>query len=1212
MAATATDNDKSRLVGHVLEQVLAGLSGRDHEDLVDVVPERTIFAGVLAPLREGTFSATSTPDGTSLGLDFRVRVPAGAETFGLRISPRWSVYHPVFPTWEQVRSANDLGVDESASDDPEPDADREDDPEADDLAEGEDSLPDILADADEVPEALATGGTSPATVPPPASSPQDVILPRVWTRKDAECQSFRVTAPTTRRFVDAVGVAELLAAMRELRSAVSGDPRTWRHIGTPRERRRDLTASDALDSRTRYTAALQSVIGNVAAPPDWGLAIQVEVLPEANAPGIVRVRVLLANTTAAFDSVRDQGDVDPLLQARAIFDAGLVVEIDGATLVPFDFLLAPKDYRSNPEMQGKGVNCVASVDPQTPSVIRTETLPVFRQPLYRTRDELQVPFGSLSTGDPATQLDGIAIKMDEYLRRWDDFLLSPPARFTPPELDACRADRARFSEEIARYRLGVASLRRDARLAEAFRLMNATFAELGRKSGGRISAWRLFQIGFIVSQLPALAVRETDMVAPDPHALALRETMNDVGVLWFPTGGGKTEAYLGLIGTALLYDRLRGKDRGVTAWMRFPLRMLSLQQLERLSRVIAELNLTRANVPTLLLGDPFTVGYFVGDANSPNAMDKKRMGRYASSDATRERGRLLRKCPFCDSGVDVQTDEGSWRLKHVCSNATCFSNTSDTLGALKGSLPLLIVDTEIYRYMPSVLLGTVDKLAIAGRQKYFAHLVRGANQKCPVHGYASYDECVESAPWSAECKLTKSKLLKLTPVMDPGPSLLIQDELHLLRDELGVFNGHYEGLLQYLGARAYLPPKVLAATATIEAYDIQAFHIYLSRASRFPEPSWEQGESFYATSKLEQFRRTYVGILGHTRAIEEGALRALALYQREIRRLARDPDRAALIMGRPDLSATEVLDLLHLYDLSLAYVNRKSVAGSIEEKVPTHIDRVLAPESLGTVSASRLTGDQGLDQVGATLERIEAERHESAGPRLDLVAATNLISHGVDLERLNMLTVCGMPSHYAEYVQASSRAARSHPGLVFVLFRGRDPRESSQFEFFSVMHEHMDRLIEPVAVNRFASNAPEKTVPGLLSGLLLHDLSPRLFAEHKIARALDHVPTLRTAIGDRPANTQGGMAQCIDLADLLLALVEVIGVDRPRPPASSSQVDNVRAKVEEVFEDQIGLIRRTMENQLAAVLPVLSSFRDIDEGIEFASLHSASLVDQLS
>ncbi|MBI3933703.1 MAG: hypothetical protein HY316_03370 [Acidobacteria bacterium] len=1012
-----------------------------------------------------------------------------------------------------------------------------------------------------------------------------------------------------------LGTQEIAAGIEEARAAMEGDPAGWRHLDIPKNRQRALGDASVLASERAYASALARQGRDRAPLPPWSASIQVESTPEPSATGVLRVRILLANATPElrlYGSDRETDEVDPLLQERPLFDAGLSVEVEGGKVIPFDFLLAPKDYRTNPEMVAKGINCVARRSESMPGRLETETLPVFRQPLYRSREDLEVRFERLDVADPTPDLERLADSMYEYLRAWDMFLaMEAQQRFSENEIAACVADREEFRREIERYQLGVETLRRDARLAEAFRLMNRAFGRLAARSGGRVRAWRLFQIGFIVSQLPALAVRDLGDDQSGEYARALQDAFGEVGVLWFPTGGGKTEAYLGLIATALLYDRLRGKQRGVCAWMRFPLRMLSLQQLERLARVIAALNVLRAEEAGLQTGDPFAIGYFVGSANTPNRLDQRAMQRYKQREDSREAVRLLRKCPFCGSPVEIEPNEQTWRLAHVCSNKDCFSNTAPSMGPYTGSLPVCVVDYEIYRYLPSVLVGTVDKLAIAGRNRYFTHLTRGVSQRCPVHGYTSYDECMEQGDRWGGCKAKKSELLKVPVFRDPGISLLIQDELHLLRDELGVFNGHYEGLLQYLGAKAYLPAKVLAATATIEAYDVQAFHIYLARARRYPQPAWEQGESFYATSRPARERRLYAGVLGHTRAIEEPALRVLALYQREVRRLVGEPRRAAEIMRRPDTAIEAILDTLRLYDLSLAYVNRKATGGSIVDKVGAHIDKLLAPENLGTLQARLLTGDQTLDEVGSTLDRIEREREDRGEPRLDLVAATNLISHGVDLERINMMTVCGMPSHYAEYVQSTSRAARTHPGLVFVCFRARDPRENSQYEFFPAMHAHMERLIEAVAVNRFASFAPEKTVPGLLGGVLLHDLSPDLYGARQIVKALDHVPTLLTALGQRPRDKAGTVVRCVDEADLLDALNRIIGVDTVRPPASPAQVRNVREKVGHVFQDLMGAIKRTDETWLSDVLNPLISFRDVDEGIEFGSLDSAGLMDRI-
>ncbi len=1176
-----TEDDKQRLVDHLMDRTVVGISGRDGRVLVDVLPSRVIFAGVLQPLRssetqaaQGGVSASDAPLGTSLGVDFRIKCEPKIETVKLRVSARWSIYYPIFPAYAEAKNANVIlsGVEET--------------PQADGDAAEEGEKTEVESSNEFKAETTNSGA---------------VVLPRKWRRANSAPTIVTIAVPRERSasFED-LGRTEIQDAMTTLSASITADPELWRYLGEPTERSRTLGDLSVLSSEESYRNALAGARQTVSLPP-WSAKIFVESIPEPEEPGIIRVRVLFANTTPEGEGVPDPG-----LEQRQLFDSGLTIEIEGGTLLPFHFWLAPKDYRSDPKLPAKGVNCAAFWDERN-QLLRTETLPVFRQPLYRTREVLEVRFEQLDSASVLDELEKVAGEMDKYLREWDDFLENNAnSLFKPDEIDACRKDRNEFLLEVERFRLGIETLRKDPRIQKAFRLMNRVFGRLALKSGGKVRAWRLFQVGFIISQLPALAVRELVPSDNSDYASSLRSALDEVAILWFPTGGGKTEAYLGLIAVALLYDRLRGKGRGVCAWMRFPLRMLSLQQMERLARVIAALNQLRAEESSISAGDPFAIGYFVGDNNTPNSLSEEDMRRYEHSKNLREEVRLLRKCPFCGNPVEIKPLRNNWRLAHVCSNAHCFSNTSSTLGEYKGSLPVCIVDNEIYRFLPCVLVGTVDKLAIIARNRYFAHFVRGAKQRCPKHGYTSYDECIER--WSG-CKSSKKDLEKLAPINDPGISLLIQDELHLLRAELGVFNGHYEGLLRYLGERAHLRPKVLAATATIEAYDTQAFHIYLSGARRYPQPAWRQGESFYATSQPPKHRRSYVGVFGHTRGIEEPALRAIQLYQSEIRRLFANPRAAAAIIQREDVNDDVALDVLRLYDLSLCYVNRKSTGGSIVDKL-VQIERQMEAEGLGTLKAQLLTGDQTIDEIGATLDRIEAERAETGNPRLSVVAATSLISHGVDLERINMMVICGMPSHYAEYVQSSSRAARSHPGVVFACFKARDPRETSQYEFFTGMHEHMDRLIEAVAVNRFASFAPRKTVPGLIAGVLLCDLTPDLYGA-PINKPLDHIPTLQIALGRAAAPKKGTQANCVSEDYIRDAVTKIIGVDKVRPPASRSQIENLRKRVDEVVDDQMGAIGRTIESQLKVVLDPITSFRDVDEGIDFGSIDSAGFVTRL-
>lgn len=1192
------DEGEIRLVRHLIDRVREGLSGRDGENLVDVDPLRSIFAGVLQAPRESDEIAASrglvtrqAPTGTALGLDFKVR-PNGSPKVTLSATVTWAHYYPVFPSWEQARAVNEAIPTEPAQSRQELGAASGDASEIREAVEVEDG--DVQIDKDEPDANLDEVEANSDT--PDGERRGKVILPRVWKRVPVTVDVAPSSINLTSRNTAFIGAAAIDSQIEEARRAAASDPNAWHHLGEPKKRHRALGDATTLATEGAYKDALAQKAGSGVVPPEWRAQLQVTSEPVIGEDGVWRVRVLFANVTPEADW--DEGD--PNLEQRALFDTCVELRIADGHLEPFDFVLAPKDYRSDSVMAAKGINCSAVLVGESPPELRTETLPIYAQPLYRTRDGMGVSFESLIGANSIETLVQISNSMRSYAVEWNDFLTSPAGQgMLTAQRKACEADKNAFDRERVGFELGIEALRRDHALFEAFCLMNKAFAVLGERSGGRLESWRLFQIAFICSQLPSLAVRELDAHAEDEFSEQVREEFAKVGVLWFPTGGGKTEAYLGLIAVALLYDRIRGKSRGVTAWMRFPLRMLSLQQLERLSKVIAVLNEMRTSEPSVSGGDPFAIGYYVGDNNTPNQVPDETMRRYEKSPVLRDAVKIIRQCPHCESAVRVDVDRKSWRIKHVCENADCFSNRDASLGALRGSLPVYVVDHEIYRYLPAVLVGTVDKLAIMGRNRAFTHLIRGVQRRCPEHGYVAYDACIEK--WNAGCKRTPSLLEKLEPVSDPAPSLLIQDEMHLLRDELGVFNGHYEGLLRHLCTVASMPPKILCATATIEAYDVQAFHIYLATASRFPQPGWRQGESFYATSSPLRYRRFYVGLSNHTRAIEDSALRVASLYQREIRRLRANLSLAQRIMAGVEDGGNLDAPVLSLHDLSVCYVNKKAVGGSIIEKL-SRASVLLDRQGLGELKGELLTGDQTIDEVGATLDRIEHEMTD-AGDKLDVLAATNLISHDVDLERINMMAICGVPSHYAEYLQATSRSARSHPGVVFVCFNSREPRERSQFEFFFPMHEHLDRLIEAVAVNRFASYAPHKTVPGILIGLLLHEYTPDLFGR-RVAKPLDDVMTFQGALGMKPA--KGG--QCLQRDELVSTIQSVIGLDAVRGPVSQAQIDNARRQVELTFDDLIGAIGRTLENRLQDVIDPLTSFRDVDEGIEFGSIDSATLM----
>jgi superfamily II DNA/RNA helicase len=234
-----------------------------------------------------------------------------------------------------------------------------------------------------------------------------------------------------------------------------------------------------------------------------------------------------------------------------------------------------------------------------------------------------------------------------------------------------------------------------------------------------------------------------------------------------------------------------------------------------------------------------------------------------------------------------------------------------------------------------------------------------------------------------------------------------------------------------------------------------------------------------------------------------------------------------------------------------------------------------------------LTGDNTMAEVGEVIERIEREKNEGDGQRLDALVATSLISHGVDLERINFLCMVGMPAKYAEYIQASSRAARNHVGLVMVCFKRADLRERSQFHYFMPNHKYLDRLVEAVPINRFSSFATERTVPGLLAGLLLSQYSVSLFASNRISKPFDNLRELRKAIDNGLLTRQ----------QIETDLQEIIGVNHPE--VDSLQQRSLTERLSEVLETNWDQIMRSVEQRLGDAIHPMSSFRDVDETLDF-------------
>lgn len=938
-----------------------------------------------------------------------------------------------------------------------------------------------------------------------------------------------------------------------------GEFDTWRKIT------RLSAPRSAFQSQETYRHFLSSLTDPIDLPP---IQVNLDVRTILMPSGMVRIGAYVVNRTATDDQSSLSSSVNT---QRHLYDVRMKCKVLNEEIEPIEYVSSPENYQFDPEVLAVGQNCATSVDRQA-QVINTQSLALHTQLRLKSKNTPEAPFEQLRD-DPFSILKGIEQEMIQYSAEWQKNIRDGNIHLrTPEEMSACERDLITFKDEFNRFQKGIEALQNDKNLLNAFIGMQNVFTRVGSIRG--ISKWRLFQICFIVTQLPALSVREQTIET---------DILDYADVLWFPTGGGKTEAYLGLISCALLYDRYRGKSVGITAWLRFPLRMLSVQQLQRAIKVIYETEQERQ----ILWGnkgsqnDPFSLGYFVGKSSTPNQLSnaewagKWKISQLASQEDIRNQLRLVRKCPRCDkNAVEIVVDEPNLRIKHVCQ----FCNLD---------LHIYVSDDEVYRYLPSVLIGTVDKLPSISWRKHFAHILGGVDSYCPKHGYRSGSYCVVYG-----CK-EAPKPIKL---YDPVPSLQIQDELHLLKEELGTFAGHYETLAETCESRGSLPPKIIAATATVEGLDRQTRHLYAREARRFPSRGYVLGESFYTMigkdeTKEPEISRIYLAFKPPYLRPPEASKQVLLIHHQVIRNLydllmSAGHEAVCEELGMDvDTSEVEIMELLGKYDATLTYVGSKAHGSRIERALNDEVSKKLKPAGTRQMEIAYLNGESSLDDIAETIENLEIPSEWNEDSRLDAVIGTSLVSHGVDVSRFNFMVMSGMPGRTAEYIQASSRSGRSFLGIVTVMLSPWLLREQSFYHRFNSFHHHMEHLVEPVPINRFSRFAVEKTMPGILAGLLNAYLAP----EYSIM--LDKVRDVDRAMNEDKFFTQD---------DLLALVLDALDVENSIHSESLQKALDDKAR--ERFRSEIRrLIAPGAANRVTDAFSrkPMTSLRDIDEPVPF-------------
>ena len=586
--------------------------------------------------------------------------------------------------------------------------------------------------------------------------------------------------------------------------------------------------------------------------------------------------------------------------------------------------------------------------------------------------------------------------------------------------------------------------------------------------------WRPFQIAFLLMDIKSITADDSD-------------DRNLVDLIWFPTGGGKTEAYLGLTAFTIFYRRLSHPEAagGTTVIMRYTLRLLAAQQFTRAATLICACEYIRQDskqkkhrYPAYPLGnDPITIGLWIGGTHIPNNNTGSNSAKYhldklvnvsspftVRSEKDRHNKFQVLKCPWC--GTKMVKDEkerkliGSWGYamdgKHFfmfCPHEDCtFTNR----------LPIQIIDEELYLKPPTLLFGTVDKFAMMAWDGRIGSFF-GANSN------------------------------------NRTPELIIQDELHLISGALGTMVGLYESAIDGLCSMKGIKPKIIASTATIRRAKEQCSVLYNREVVQFPSPGLDAEDSFFAREDIidyskGKYGRKYVGIMpaGKTKAMTE--IRSMAALLQK-----------AYTMDLPD-EVKDKLWTLTVYFNSLKDLGKAStlVDDDVKDFIIRTANRMFCGRRL-IVSADELTSRVTTTELNETLDKLE--RIEYSEENIDakkyasnVLLATNMISVGIDVARLNVMLMVGQPKLTSEYIQASSRVGRSYPGVTFVQYDATKSRDRSHYEQFRPYHDSFYGFVEPTGATPFSKPARERALHAVFVALMRNMYS---LGEDRSARYFD-------------------------------------------------------------------------------------------------------------
>lgn len=637
--------------------------------------------------------------------------------------------------------------------------------------------------------------------------------------------------------------------------------------------------------------------------------------------------------------------------------------------------------------------------------------------------------------------------------------------------------------------------------------------------GDKAASWRAFQLAFILMQIPSVV---------DPTHVRRSTDYARAELLFFPTGGGKTEAYLGLAAFTFGIRRLQGKVEtpdglldggdGVAVLMRYTLRLLTSQQFLRATTLMCAAELVRREDPTTWGSAPFTIGLWVGSSVSPKRYSEaaEQVKDVREKDGNSAYGLTVLQfdhCPWCGTPINpksnVEADDVEKRIRVYCGDrrARCpFAAGGDA----RVGLPVLTVDDEIYRHPPTFLLATVDKFARLAREGEAASLFGYVARKCPRHGYKHLD--TDNTVCGADthnAKTANGRTYPSTQVTPVGrlrpPDLIIQDELHLITGALGTAVGLFEGAIDALsswelgapGAAKPVKPLIVASTATVRKAAEQVQRLYARDVEVFPPQVLSVSDTFFSKEvPLDKAPgRRYLGVCLHGARLTLAEIRLSEILLLAGQKLFDEYGAAAepYLTLVDYFSATRELAGMRRYledDVTTRVSNPDKSTGYPRRRTPLKLgeltSRISSSEIGKTLTHLASPFDPDTDTTsGRAVIAAKLKAGEELAPRelpYDVVLATSMLQVGVDVPRLGLMMIVGQPKNTAEYIQASSRVGRegTKPGLVVTLANRARPRDMAHYEQFEHYHDTFYANVEALSVTPFSEAALERGLTGLI------------------------------------------------------------------------------------------------------------------------------------